>query len=81
VGKHNKREEEEERYQQPIIGIGTTLKFDNGDFDVFHISSKHELDDRGNRKVIPVVAARKHNSPGSSHVVVLTGPEIESLLN
>ncbi len=63
-----------------VIGIGTPLMLDDGEYIVYHISSKRETDGLGNTNVIPLVAARKHNHKGSSSSIIFTGKELEEAL-
>jgi len=65
---------------EPVLGIGTVLKFDNGEFTVFNISAKREVDALGNIKVIPLVSARGDRGQYSTRVVTMTGPEIEAVI-
>lgn len=59
----------------PIIGIGTPLLLEDGEYIVFNITSKFE-----NGKIQPLVLARKHKGVGGSSLIILTGEQIEAAL-
>lgn len=65
---------------EPIIGIGTPLVLDDGEYIVFSIMGKRVTNELGDVKVTPLVIARKHRGVGSSSVISFTGAELESLI-